>query len=633
MTEAAPAGDPTFDALLEFLKRGRSVDFTGYKRASLERRVHRRMEQLKLASFADYLDQLQVDPDEYVQLLNVILINVTEFFRDPPAWEHLRDVTLPALLAERGGDEPIRVWSAGCATGQEAYTAAIVLCELLGEDAYRDRVKIYATDIDEDALATARQATYEERAVESLPEELLERYFVPQERRYAFRKELRRTLIFGRNNLVADAPISRLDLLVCRNTLMYFNSETQAHVLRHFQFALREGGILMLGRSEMMTSQRKFFAAEDVRKRIFRKLPEPDGLPARVAEMVEVASGIPPAPADDAGVREAAFEAAPQPQIIVSRAGTISSLNLSARTLLGLGDEVIGRPVADVPIDIQGVVGSALSDRRRVVAEDVAFTAPDGGRRQLSVIAVPLVATDGLGTGVSVAFDDVTRYASMQEELDRSRRDLEAAYEELESTIDELETTNEELQSANEELQTTNEELQSTNEELETMNEELQSTNEELETINDELRDRTAELNRVNEFLEVVFGSLGVAVAVVDRRDRVQVWNRGAEDLWGMRQEEALDQHFLALDIGLGPERLASPLRTVMGGGERQTMILDAVNRRGKAIRCAVAVLPLLSGTGDERHVAGVIVLMEDEGADGAGFRVHTAEVDGGGAA
>ena len=139
------------------------------------------------------------------------------------------------------------------------------------------------------------------------------------------------------------------------------------------------------------------------------------------------------------------------------------------------------------------------------------------------------------------------------------------------------------------------------------MNEELQSTNEELETINDELRDRTAELNRVNEFLEVVFGSLGVAVAVVDRRDRVQVWNRGAEDLWGMRQEEALDQHFLALDIGLGPERLASPLRTVMGGGERQTMILDAVNRRGKAIRCRVAYRPF-SLAGDE---PGVILVME----------------------
>ena len=220
---------------------------------------------------------------------------------------------------------------------------------------------------------------------------------------------------------------------------------------------------------------------------------------------------------------------------------------------------------------------------------------------------------------MSIVFEDVSRYAGMRRELEGNRRDLELAYEELQSTIDELETTNEELQSANEELQTTNEELQSTNEELETMNEELRSTNEELETLNDELRDRTSDLNHVNDFLEAILTSLGIGVAVVDRQQRVQVWNDRAEDLWGVRNDEALDHHLLSLDIGLPVERLAGALRTVLSGSsDREETLLTAVNRRGRTIECATTILPLLSvgeSEGDGSPVRGAIVLMEDAAA------------------
>src|SRR3954449_10074576 len=183
------APDAAFEALLEFLKRTRGVDFTGYKRTSLQRRVRRRMATIGCASFGDYLDYLEVTPEEYEQLFEMLLINVTEFFRDPPAWEYLRTAVLPRLLALKGDAEPVRVWSAGCASGQEAYTVAIVLAELLGIDAYRQRVKIYATDIDEDALAQARLAVYDAKEMESVPPEYRETYFERIDQRLAFRKD------------------------------------------------------------------------------------------------------------------------------------------------------------------------------------------------------------------------------------------------------------------------------------------------------------------------------------------------------------------------------------------------------------------------------------------------------------
>jgi two-component system CheB/CheR fusion protein len=619
MSEAAARADPAFDALLEFLAGARGFDFTAYKPASLMRRVRRRMDQVGCGSFADYIDYLEVHPDEYEQLFNAILINVTEFFRDGPVWEHLRETTLPAVLAGKGDDEPIRVWSAGCATGQEPCSLAILLAEHLGLDAYVERVKIYATDVDEGALAVARQATYGPRETESLSAELRDRYFVAQRQRLAFRHDLRRALIFGRNDLLADAPISRLDLLVCRNTLMYLTTEAQGRILRHFQFALRDGGALVLGRSEMMTASRELFDVDDLKKRIFRKRSGSASLQARVIGMAND-DVRPDVDEHDRLTHEAALDAGPHAQLIVSPAGVVTFANATARALFGLGHDAIGRaldeqPVGHAPADLRGAVDKTLEERRRVVLGEVLFAQPRGGTHQLAVSLLPLLDEDGAPLAVSVMFEDVSRFAELQGELDHNRRDLEAAYEELESTIDELETTNEELQSANEELQTTNEELQSTNEELETMNEELQSTNAELETLNDELRLRTGELNRVNEFLEVILASLNVAVAALDRRGRVQMWNRGAENLWGARTEEVVEQHFLALDIGLGPERLASALRSVLAGGEAERLLLEAVNRRGRPIRCGVSVMPLRSGPAADAEVHGTIVLMQELGA------------------
>jgi two-component system, chemotaxis family, CheB/CheR fusion protein len=610
--------DSTFEALLDFLKRSRGFDFTGYKRTSLERRFRRRMDTIGCQSFGDYLDYLEVHPEEYEQLFNTLLINVTEFFRDPPAWDHLRDEVVPVLLEGKAPDEPIRIWSAGCATGQEAFTAAIVLAEHLGEDAYRDRVKIYATDIDEEALAVARQAIYTGKQLESVPTDLRAKYFERADQRMAFRTDLRRSVIFGRNNLVSDAPISRLDLLICRNTLMYFTAETQGRILRHFHFALRDRGALMLGKSEMMVTYRDVFEAVDVNRRVFRKLGRPSALQARTSGLANGDGMELPLSEDERASRESALEMGPHPQVIVSRSGLLTFANLPARALFGIGLEDLGRPFHDLelsyqPYELRTPVDDAMRERRRIAVGEVSFQPAKGEQRILDVTVVPLLPNGDQPHGVAIVFEDVSRYSRLQQELEGNRRDLELAYEELQSTIDELETTNEELQSANEELQTTNEELQSTNEELETMNEELQSTNEELETINDELRERTSELNQVNEFLEAILTSLGIGVAVVDRQQRVQVWNHRAEDLWGLRQDEAVEHHLLSLDIGLPIEQLAGPLRAVLGGAsDRENTVVEAVNRRGRAIGCATTILPLVAASGDGEAIRGAILLMED---------------------
>jgi two-component system CheB/CheR fusion protein len=532
---------------------------------------------------------------------------------------------LPRLLAAKEEGEALRVWCAGCATGEEAYTVAIVFAEALGEPAYRERVKIYATDVDEEALAVARLGVYDRRQTESVPEELRDKYFERADQRMAFRKDLRRNVIFGRNNLVSDAPISRLDLLVCRNTLMYFTAETQGRVLRHFNFALRDHGVLMLGKSEMMIAHRDVFTEVDLKTRIFRRTERGATLQARLAGMAEPETEDHSLAHVDRLTRDAALEAGLHPQLIVSRSGTLTFANLPARAMFGLGADDVGRPLHELdlsgnPTELRAAIDEALREQHRVALGEQPLAGGTGDERLLEPTVTPLLADDGPATGVSVVFEDISRYGTMRRELEGNRRDLELAYEELQSTIDELETTNEELQSANEELQTTNEELQSTNEELETMNEELQSTNEELETMNDELGDRTSDLNQVNDFLESILTSLGIGVAVVDRQQRVQIWNDRAEDLWGVRRDEAVDRHLLSLDIGLPVERLAAPLRSVLGGGsQRQEAVVQSVNRRGRTIECQTTILPLLSPDGtDGRAVRGAIVLMEDPPGGGS---------------
>jgi two-component system, chemotaxis family, CheB/CheR fusion protein len=606
------AEDPDFEALLVYLKEARGFDFTGYKRASLTRRVGRRMAQVEVQSYGDYLDYLQVHPEEFTALFNTILINVTGFFRDPEAWAYLREQVVPQLLAAKNADAPIRVWSAGCASGEEAYTIAMTLAEQIGVEQFPQRVKIYATDVDEEALSEARQATYTDRQLAGVPEELVQRYFESANGRHVFRKDLRRSVIFGRNDLMQDAPISRVDLLTCRNTLMYFNAEAQSRILSRLQFALAEGGVLFLGKAEMLLSHGETFVPVDLKRRIFAK---------RAAPAARTVPAVPPGMPVTGGVellgldrlRDEAFATCPVAQVVVTADGLVALTNRRAETLLGVSSRDMGRPFRDLelsyrPAELRGYIDQAQVERRTVRVPDVEFTRLGGEPVVLRVDVNPLIGADASLLGVALVFQDRTETQQLRKDLDLATRQAETAHEELQSTNEELETTNEELQSSVEELETTNEELQSTNEELETTNEELQSTNDELQTINNALRDRTTELDTTKAFLQALLTSLPAGVAVIDAGLHVRAWNRNAENLWGLREEEALGEHFLNLDMGLPTDGLRPLLRAVLSGERaREETTVEAINRRGRSIRVEVACTPLLS---DTAGIVGVVVVM-----------------------
>ncbi|HEY4409154.1 MAG TPA: chemotaxis protein CheB [Acidimicrobiia bacterium] len=603
-----------FERLLGYLKRSRGFDFTGYKRASLMRRVSARMKAVGTETFAEYLDFLQVDPGEFTALFDSILINVTSFFRDPTAWQLLGSEILPGLVAAKDPDEPFRVWSAGCATGEEAYTLAIVLAELLGPDEMRRRVKIYGTDVDEGALTIARHATYTPKALATVPEPLFERYFEQIGPSFIFRKDLRRTVIFGRHDLVHAAPISHIDVLACRNTLMYLNSETQARVLNRLHFALEEGGILLLGKAEMLLTHGNLFSPVDLKSRVFVKVSK--NLRERLS-VINEGGGYEPLeyPLGYRRARELAIDAVPSAMVVVHNSGSVAMVNGAARRLFGLSTREIGRPFQDLeisyrPIELRSAIEQVQKEQRPLIFEQVGWTDGPDSVDCFDVHVVPLADTGGAGVAVAITFIDVSLSRRLHEELEVTNRDLETAYEELQSTNEELETTNEELQSTIEELETTNEELQSTNEELETMNAELQSTNEELQTINDELRLRTGELDAANDFLESLLISHRGGLVVVDQDLRISVWNDQSTELWGLRTDEAPGQHFLNIDIGLPVDELRHPIRAVLAGDSAgETVELDATNRRGRDFRCRVSMTPLLNR---DRRIRGVILAMEE---------------------
>ena len=504
------------------------------------------------------------------------------------------------------------MWSAGCASGEEPFSVAMQLAEALGLDDYCRRVKVYATDWDEEALGAARRARYTTEQLENVPQPLRARYFILDETGGSFHGALRRSVIFGRHDLVEDSPISRLDLLVCRNTLMYFNVAAQARILSRLHFALNPHGYLFLGRAEMLLSHARYFVPVDLRHRVFEKVRDATPDPRRP---VSALGGKAAAVANhQTRLREVALDAAPVAQIIVDPAGRLTLFNKRAAAMFKLGVSELGRLLQDLEISYRPADLRSLMDRAReqgtAATLHVSRELPNGDAQHLDIVVQGLY-DEGELLAMSVTFDDVTRHNKLQESLQKFSDNLETAYEELQSANEELETTNEELQSSNEELETTNEELQAANEEMETINEELRSTNDELQATNEALRTREDELGQANIFLEAILGSLGSGVAVVGKDKRIKVWNERAEELWGVRAAEVHDVLLSGLDIGLPVHMLEASMADALQSGEPRDLVVDAVNRRGRAIRCRVTINPL------HARETGTLTLLMDVLTDG----------------
>jgi two-component system, chemotaxis family, CheB/CheR fusion protein len=385
---------------------------------------------------------------------------------------------------------------------------------------------------------------------------------------------------------------------------MYFNSSAQARILSSLQFSLRPRGFLVLGNSEALTTRSHQFTPVDLKCRIFHRTPtrREGHMPDDPRPASPVQSAVDPPPAN---LRNLSFEVGTSAQIVLDVGGRVVSANHNARSLFRLSVRDVGRQVQDLelsyrPLELRSRLDAIYAERRPMAVRDVEWRRGDD-TMWFDVLLHPIVNPAGALQGTSVAFVDVSPQHRMQDELQRARTELESAYQELQSAVEELETTNEELQS--------------TNEELETTNEELQSTNEELETTNDELRLRSVELDEINNTLESILTSLRSAVVVVDRDMRIQVWNRPAQELWGLRADEVEGEHLMNLDIGLPVERLRQSIRACFAGGQVDPVAMPAVNRRGRAIDCVVRVTSLI---GRDEQVTGAILLMDpDDGTTG----------------
>ncbi len=607
--------DPTFEGLIRYIQESRGVDFRGYKRTSLRRRVTLRMEHLHIDNFSDYHAFLEAHPQEFVDLLNTVLINVTSFFRDPDAWEVLKAEVLPRLIDPARGRRQLRIWSAGCASGEEAYSLAILLHEALGPAEFTRRVKIYATDLDEAALTAARHASYLPRDVEGVPPDLLEKYFDRTNNHYVVARDLRKAVIFGRHNIVHDAPISRIDLLVCRNLLIYLETETQNQVLPRLHYALVDDGCLFLGKAETQLARSKLFEPVNMKQRLFRKVRQEWRRTGTGGMTVNIDPARENGAADQARLLSAIADNAATAYLAIDNRNTLIFASAAARRMLEVGEGDLGRPFQDLsvsyrPIELRGPIGEARKQGRPVRIEDQQYHRPPADPIRLTIEVTPLFGQDNKPFAVLLSFADGTRTYELRQELDAAHESLETTVEELQSANEELETTNEELQSTNEELETTNEELQSANEELETTNEELRSANEELETVNEELRRHSDAFSAYRAHAEAILRGIDSGLVVVDRQLSVRSWNRWSENAWGLREEEVLGHRFGGLDIGLPAKRLDDLAREVVACGTPTETTLDARDRRGRELVCRVRISPLLYG---DRSIDGAVILIEEK--------------------
>jgi two-component system CheB/CheR fusion protein len=598
------------DDMCRTLRNAIGHDFSGYKRSTLVRRVERRMHVLGIDTGRAYLARIRNDADECDALFRDLLINVTRFFRDTEAFEALRTLVVAPLLAQRVADEEIRVWVPGCSSGEEAYSIAMLFAEAARTAGEPLAVQIFATDIDEQMLAIAREGSYPAAALADLPPDLRERYTVPHAERFQISSAIRDMIRFSSHSLVKDPPFSKIDLVSCRNLLIYFDDRLQQSVLPLLHYALRPGGYLFLGPSESVGRFEHLFRPVDQHARLFERAPGapnyPIDLPGSTRQPVsrrerEGGGAAAAQTGEVAAIRRVVERYAP-PSLVVDQDGAI----VSAYGKLGRYFEFpVSRTGGSSAVNLarpglRAVFGPLLrqarDERRRIVARDVEVET-DFGVQPTEVICDPL----GDGTLLFVFRDIGPFRPADQGEL----QDLEQGDDHMEALEDELRLTRHRLRSAIEELETANEELKSSNEEMMSMNEELQSTNEELSTVNDELKSKVDQLTVANADLRNFHESTDLAVVVLDADLRIRTYTDAATAIFPLKPA---DRGRPLTDVAsrlVGSEYLQDARAVAAGGQPTQRRVTTVEGDHVYSMRA----LPYRTQSGE---VAGTSLVLTD---------------------
>ncbi len=552
--DVIPAGD-SLNKIFVLLRSRTGNDFTYYKHATIRRRIKRRMVLHQIERMDDYVKFLQRQPQELDALFQDMLINVTSFFRDPETFEALKNEVFPKLMQGRGSDQPLRIWIPGCSTGEEVYSVAIALYEFLGENAGSARIQIFASDIDSKAVEKARAGIYPEGIHDEVTAARLQRFFVKIGDGYQINKAIRDICVFAVQNVIKDPPFSRLDLVCCRNLMIYLGAVLQKKVLHTFHYALRPSGYLMLGTSETIGSYTDLFALVDKKNKIYLKKSLATRLAydfsntPYVAQLAGVeaaeASRQPAAPTLQQEAENLILANYGPPGVIINQEMQILSFRGQTGPYIepaagSASLNLLKMARQDLLLELRAVVHEAIKERHTVRKEGVRIQQQDGVYRLVNLQVLPVAGAGAAEPFYLVLFEAAGSLPpekagtkknarkggkEAQEETepadprDLRIRELEhellSNREYMQSIIESQEASNEELQSANEEIQSANEELQSTNEELETAKEELQSTNEELATINEEHEIRNQELISANNDLSNLLASVELAIVIL----------------------------------------------------------------------------------------------------------------------
>ncbi len=558
----APLEEGVFNQILMMLKASAGLDFTHYKQSTIKRRLHRRMMLQQVEKIGDYVTFLRQHPGEVKNLYEDILINVTSFFREPESFASLQKIVFPEILRNRSDDEPLRIWVPGCASGQEAYSLAISLLEFLGDMASNVQIQIFATDVEDGLIDKARLGIYPESIAAEVSEDRLRRFFSKVAGGYQVSKTIRSMCVFAKQNLTKDPPFSRLDLISCRNVLIYFGSVLQKKVIPIFHFALKPGGFLLLGKSEALNAFPEYFTPLDTKLKIFQK--------KTVAALYPV---LPPLPAlEQVGGRGEVkspdgmvlLEDLQQEtdRLVLSRfapAGVVIDANLNIVQFRGhTGRFLEPSPGAaslnllkmarqGLAVEIRAAVYAALKSNTPVRREGLHLR-QNGALRVINLEVCPLRPATARDRYFLVIFEEPApprepvppgkrpggKSAAGGRTIAELENELTAAKEYLQTVTEEQDTSLEELQSANEELMSANEELQSINEEMETSKEELQSANEELATLNEELENRNQELFQANNDLNNLLTVVQIAIVILGPDLRLRRFNPAAQEMLGL---------------------------------------------------------------------------------------------------